>query len=201
MNNLNHLQNKFIHLNKEGSLISVNVAQKILSRMPNGLKTPNVRDISKNDHGSIRNLYNVNSIPRYKRSNLKFRLQKDQIPPLLLNNKLLRSLYRSNMNTSYFDTNSNEEYNSNKDNDSWDDTINEPDEINVVQDSPSYGRRESYDENNSDDSSDDNDSFDDIKKDTVLKLENWDMYDSINQIYLELGKSGKAQSKNSILGY
>lgn len=158
--------------------------------MPNGLKTPNVRDISKNDHGSIRNLYNVNSIPRYKRSNFKFRLQKDQIPPLLLNNKLLRSLYRSNMNTSYFDTNSNEEYNSNKDNDSWDDTINEPDEINVMQDSPSYGRRESYDENNSDDSSDDNDSFDDIKKDTVLKLENWDMYDSINQIYLELGKSG-----------
>lgn len=159
--------------------------------MPNGLNTQNVNDISQDDHGSTRNMHNGKNHHRYKRSNFKFPFRDEQIPPGLLNNKLLKSLYQSNINTSYFDNDSNEEFNSNKDNDSWGDAINtladDPEEIDVMHDSPGYGRRESYDENDSDD----NDSYDSTNRDTLLNLEKWDMYDSINQIYLELGKSGK----------
>nr|XP_029709929.1 neuroligin-3 [Aedes albopictus] len=165
--------------------------------MPNGLNTQNVNDISQDDHGSTRNMHNGKNHHRYKRSNFKFPFRDEQIPPGFLNNKLLKSLYQININTSYFDNDSNEEFNSNKDNDSWGDAINtladDPEEIDVMHDSPGYGRRESYDENDSDD----NDSYDSMNRETLLNLEKWDMYDSINQIYLELGKSGCSATARS----
>lgn len=164
--------------------------------MPNGLRTLNVRAIPTDNRESTRHLYIGKDRRRYKRSNFKFAFKKTQLSPLIMNNRLLRSLYRSSNNISYFDNDSNEEYNGNKDH-SWDDTFgplaDEPDMVDAMNDSPSNDGRESYDDN---DSSDGNDSFDDMAKESIIKLENWDMYDSINQVYLELGKSGKAQSQH-----
>lgn len=167
--------------------------------MPNGLKSSNAVDLSDISHGNVRNLHNSKNNLRYKRSNYKFSLRKDQIS-LLLNNRLLKRLYRSSLNTSKFDAENADRYQNNNDNDSWDDTLNsmadEPDDNEAMRDSSGIVGRDQFNDNDSNDSSDGDDSFDDVEKEAIPKLENWEMYDSINQIYLEIGKSGKAHFDN-----
>ncbi|XP_065078126.1 uncharacterized protein LOC135701305 isoform X2 [Ochlerotatus camptorhynchus] len=165
--------------------------------MPNGLKSSNAMDKSDISHGSARNFHNSKNNHRYKRSNYKFSLRKDQIS-LFLNNRLLKSLYRSSLNNSEFNVESADIYQNNNDNDSWDDTINsmadEPDDNEAMRDSSGIVGREQFNDNDSNDSSDGNDRFDDVEKKAILKLENWEMYDSINQIYLEIGCSTVSRS-------